>query len=323
MGVSAAVLGASGYAGGELLRLLSAHPAIALVAASGGSRAGVQAREVHPHLSGIAELTLCEAGEALSCGADVCFSCLPSGLLREQIRDLDAGVVIDLSDDFRTPETQWIYGLTEMTRPALRSGTRVANPGCYPTAALLCLVAFARAGIIAGPVIIDALSGVSGAGRRAEDRLLFSGVAASAGAYGTTEHRHISEIERGRARFGGVALHVSFTPHLVPMARGFLVTARAPLTQALSDHDALDILAETFAGEPFVSVVPEWPGTKSVTGSNRALVSARVDARNELLVCSAAIDNLGKGAAGQAVQNANVVLGMDETEGLGALGVWP
>jgi N-acetyl-gamma-glutamyl-phosphate reductase len=283
----------------------------------------VRAGEVHPHLSGIGEPSLCEVGEALSSGADVCFSCLPSGLLRERMRDLDAGVVIDLSDDFRAPGTQWVYGLTEMARPELRSGTRVANPGCYPTAALLCLVPFARAGIISGPVIIDALSGVSGAGRQAEDRLLFSGLTANAEAYGTTEHRHIPEIERGLAHFAEAELTVSFTPHLVPMARGLLVTARAPLTQKVSDHEVLDILAEAFAGEPFVSVVPEWPKTKSVAGSNRTLVSARVDARNKLLVCSAALDNLGKGAAGQAVQNANVVLGLDETEGLGALGVWP
>jgi N-acetyl-gamma-glutamyl-phosphate reductase len=323
MGYRAAVLGASGYAGGEVLRLLFGHPSLEVIAASGDRRAGMEAAEIHPHLWGIAGPTLCAAGDALSSGADVCFSCLPSGQLRDRIGDLDAGVVIDLSDDFRAPETDWIYGLTEMVRGALRSRTRIANPGCYPTAALLCLVPFARAGIIAGPIIIDALSGVSGAGRRAEDRLLFAGMTANAAAYGTTEHRHIPEIEDGLAAFAGTELTVSFTPHLVPMARGLLVTARAPLTHALSDHEALGILIETYAGEPFISVVPEWPATKSVVGSNRAHVSARVDARNELLVCSATIDNLGKGAAGQALQNANVVLGLDETEGVGALGVWP
>jgi N-acetyl-gamma-glutamyl-phosphate reductase len=306
-----------------VLRLLHGHPSMDVIAASGDRRAGREVAEIHPHLAGVAGLTLCEPGDAFSSGADVCFSCLPSGQLRDRVSDLDAGMVIDLSDDFRAPGTDWTYGLTEMAREALRSGTRVANPGCYPTAALLCLVPFARAGTIRGPVIIDALSGVSGAGRRSEDRLLFSGITANAAAYGTTEHRHIPEIEAGLVAFAGAELAVSFTPHLVPMARGLLVTARASLAQGLSDDEALGILLETYSGEPFIAVVSQWPATKSVVGSNRAHVSARVDARNELLVCSAAIDNLGKGAAGQAVQNANVVLGLDEAEGLGALGVWP
>lgn len=231
--------------------------------------------------------------------------------------------VIDLSDDFRA-DAEWTYGLTEFSRTAVAASTRVANPGCYPTAALLCLVPFARAGLLADDVVvIDALSGVSGAGRRAEDRLLFSGLHGNALAYGTTQHRHIPEIERGLQSYGGRALSVSFTPHLVPMARGLLVTARATLATDLDDGGALDVLRGAYEHERFVHATAEWPQTKAVAGSNHAHVSARVDARNALLVASCAIDNLGKGAAGQAVQNANVLLGLDEATGLQGAGVWP
>jgi N-acetyl-gamma-glutamyl-phosphate reductase len=325
MGYTAVVLGASGYAGGEVLRLLSTHPEIEVTAASADSKAGAAVAEVHPHLGRAAGLRLIGIEEALATGADVCLSCLPGGQLRQVISDVRASVVVDLSDDFRGHEHagSWVYGLTEHARPALASATRVANPGCYPTAALLCLIPFARARAIGGAIVIDALSGVSGAGRKAEDRLLYSGLAASASAYGTTQHRHVPEIERGLETFAGVELGISFLPHLVPMARGLLVTAHAPLTGPLTDAGALELLSDAYAAEPFVSVVEDWPATKYVSGTNRALVSARVDARNGLLVCSGAIDNLGKGAAGQAVQNANVALGLEEELGLGALAVWP
>ena len=325
MGCSAVVLGASGYAGGEVLRLLSAHPGIEVTAAAAGERAGAPVAAVHPQLRGATELQLVGLEAALAADADVCFSCLPPRRLRAHHGDLGAAVVVDLSDDFRGPEHQgeWVYGLTEYARAELRYATKIANPGCYPTASLLCLAPFARAGIIGGPVTIDALSGVSGAGRAPQDRFLFSGLAANATAYGPIEHRHVAEMERGLATFGGAPLQVSFTPHLVPMARGLLVTARAPLQGSLTDEEALQVLEEAYAGEPFVSVSPEWPATKPVAGTNRAHLSGRVDTRNNLLVASAAIDNLGKGAAGQAVQNANLALGLDEQLGLGSLGVWP
>jgi N-acetyl-gamma-glutamyl-phosphate reductase len=318
------ILGASGYAGGELLRLLAAHPAMDVVAASAASRAGGHVTSVHPHLIGAADLELGGAEETLAHGADVVFSCLPSGRMRELADGLDVSLVVDLSDDFRGPDApEWVYGLSEHARRELTAATRIANPGCYPTAGLLCLVPLARAKAICGPVVIDALSGVSGAGRKAEDRLLYSGLAANAGAYGTTAHRHVPEIERGLSAFGDADLDISFTPHLVPMARGVLVTARASLTESMSDSDALGVLRDAYGQERFVTVVDDWPQTKAVVGTNRALVSARVDARTNLLICSAAIDNLGKGAAGQAVQNANIALGVEEDLGLAALGVWP
>jgi N-acetyl-gamma-glutamyl-phosphate reductase len=318
MGAGAVVLGASGYTGAELLRLLARHPAIEVVAAAAGTRAGTPACDALPHLAGELDLDLVPVEEAIGAG-DVCFSCLPHGTFPQHAEHVAAGVVVDLGDDFRA-DPAWSYGLPELAGPP---GPRVANPGCYPTATLLCLVPFVRAGLAGGPVVVDALSGVSGAGRAAQDHLLFANVTGGATAYGTVAHRHVAEIERGLGAFGGRDLTVSFTPHLAPMARGLLVTARAPLTADLSDGDALGVLRDAYAGEPFVHVVDAWPATKHVAGTNHARVSARVDARAGLLVCSAAIDNLGKGAAGQAVQNANLALGLDQTTGLEGLAVWP
>jgi N-acetyl-gamma-glutamyl-phosphate reductase len=321
MGAKAVVLGASGYSGGELLRLLAGHPSIEVVAVSAARRAGDQLGAVHPHLAGVLDLPLADTAAALAEPADVVFSCLPSGELGAHNGSIDA-LIVDLSDDHRA-HPDWIYGLTEFNRGALASGAPIANPGCYPTAALLSLVPFARAGLIEPPVVIDAMSGVSGAGRKSEDRLSFSVVDGSVTAYGTVEHRHVPEIERGIAAFGGLMTGVSFTPHLVPFPRGLLVTARARLIGSLADPDAMEVLQVAYDGEPFVTPTGDWPATKAVAGTNRALVSARVDTRNGWLVSSAAIDNLGKGAAGQALQNANVALGIGEATGLEAVGVWP
>ena len=318
MGAGAVVLGASGYTGGELLRLLAGHPGIEVVAAAASSWSGKTAAEAHPHLRGQLDLELVPVEEALGLG-DICFSCLPHGTFPEYAERIETPVVVDLGDDFRA-HGSWSYGLPEL---APRPGPRIANPGCYPTATLLCLVPFARAGLIDGRVVVDALSGVSGAGRSPQDHLLFTSVAGGASAYGPLPHRHTAEMERGLLGLGGLEATVSFTPHLAPMSRGLLVTARAPLTRGCTDAEALAILQDTYASEPFVDVVEDWPSTKHVAGTNRASVSARVDRRAGLLVCSAAIDNLGKGAAGQAVQNANLALGLDQTTGLDGIAVWP
>jgi N-acetyl-gamma-glutamyl-phosphate reductase len=325
MGARATVLGASGYSGGELLRLLTGHPSIEVVAVAAARRAGLPLGAVQPHLAGVLDLPLTDSGVAVAEPAEVVFSCLPAGELAAHLDAADAltdVLIVDLADDHRA-DPAWTYGLTEFNRDALRAGAPVANPGCYPTAALLALVPFARAGVIGPPVVIDAMSGVSGAGRKSEDHLSFSVADGSATAYGSVEHRHVPEIERGLAAFGGLETGVSFTPHLVPFPRGLLVTARAALSRSIDDAAALDVLRSTYEGEPFVTPLEDWPATKAVAGSNRALVSARVDARNGWLVCSAAIDNLGKGAAGQALQNVNVALGLDERTGLDLVGVWP
>ena len=315
------MLGASGYSGAELLRLLLAHPALSVSTTYAARTAGEDVATVLPHLAG-ATTAVIEPLEGASISADVCFSCLPHGVLPTVLDSIDAGLVIDLSDSFRA-DPSWVYGLVELNRSALTGATRVANPGCYPTASLLCLLPFVRCGAVGGPIVIDAMSGVSGAGRALEDRLLFSHLAGSVSAYGTTTHRHAAEIERGIAAFGGHSLGISFTPHLVPIPRGLLVTARAPLSRALDDEGALGVLHDAYDGEEFVTVLDTWPATKPVSGTNRAHLSVRVDDRAGMIICSAAIDNLGKGAAGQAIQNANVALGLEESTGLTALGVWP
>ena len=320
MGTTATVLGATGYSGGELLRLLAGHPDIDVLAVAGGARAGAHTEEVLPHLAGTGLAQVVTLDEGLGTGADVCFSCLPSGVL--PVEAVDAERVIDLSDDHRD-DSDWVYGLTEFNREAISGATFVANPGCYPTASLLGLVPFVAAGVVEGPVVIDALSGVSGAGRKSDDRLSFATAFGNATAYGDVDHRHVPEIERGLGSIAGTQPVVSFTPHLAPMSRGLLVTARARLTKELTDEQALAVLERSYGQEPFVHVVADWPSTKAVAGSNHAHVSARVDRRAGFLVASAAIDNLGKGAAGQAVQNANLCLGLVETTGLQGLGVWP
>lgn len=320
MGLSVGVIGASGYSGGECLRLLTAHPVAELVAAGAGRSAGAPIEGLHPHLAGLGLGSFLSAQEALEVPVDVLFSCLPDGALGALGTPV-AATVIDLSSEHRG-DAGWVYGLTEWNRDGLPA-SRIANPGCYPTAALLALLPFCRAGVIEGPVIVDGMSGSSGAGRSSDDHLGFAHLHGTTAAYGTVAHKHVPEMERGLASFGGLHTKVSFTPHLVPQARGLLVTARAPLARSLDDASAEAILAEAYADELFVEVVEGWPSTKPVNGTNRAHVAAHVDARAGYLVASAAIDNLGKGAAGQAIQNMNVAFGLEEDTGLASLGTWP
>lgn len=320
MGLSAGVLGASGYAGGELLRLLYGHPAIEVTAAAGGRAVGGPVSDSHPNLVESGSL-LQPVEEVLDAEVDVLFSCLPSGHLGGMLgRIRGAPVVIDLADDHRR-EPAWTYGLVEYNRGHLPS-KRVANPGCYPTAALLALLPFAQADVIEEGVHVVGLSGASGAGRSSEDRLMFSSVAQDTRAYGDIPHRHVPEMEHHLHELGRVSASVWFIPHLVPMTRGLLITAEAPLRKTLTDAEALRILHERYEGDSFISIVEDWPRTAAVAGTNRALLSARVYPGNRLIL-SAAIDNLGKGAAGQALQNANLCLGLDEGAGLQGVAAWP
>ena len=286
MGTACSVLGASGYAGGELLRLLAAHPVLEPVALSAGARVGEDLASVQPHLAGAFDLPLAPVGDAAVTPSEICFSCLPSGTLLEVVDGINARVVVDLADDHRADD-KWTYGLTEFARSEVARATRIANPGCYPTATLLALVPFVAAETVEDDAIVDALSGVSGAGRKNDDRLLFSNLDGSAGAYGTTDHRHVPEIERYLSVFGRRNVTVSFTPHLVPLARGLVVTARARLRSDLDDASALALLTDFYRGEPFVDVIPAWPQTKAVAGTNRAHVSAHVDRRAGYLISSA------------------------------------
>jgi len=320
MAYTCSVLGASGFSGGEVLSYLQRHPGLAAVALGAARSAGAEVASLHPHLTGTAPERFGTVSEAAATPADLCISCLPSGVLDPSTVAADR--IVDLSDGFRA-DAEWTYGLTEYARPELRDATRVANPGCYPTATLLALLPFAHAGLVEGPVSVDALSGVSGAGRAPADHLSLASLHGSSAAYGTTEHRHVGEMERSLLAYGGLDTYVSFTPHLAPMARGLLVTARASLASDLEPEAALEVLRSAYEEEPFVTVVEGWPTTKAVAGSNRALVTARVDARARFLIAHAVIDNLGKGAAGQAIQNANLMLGMEERTGLDGVGLWP
>jgi N-acetyl-gamma-glutamyl-phosphate reductase len=322
MGVQAAVLGASGFTGGEVVRYLSRHPAIELGLVAAGARAGAPLAQVQPHLVGLPPMQLAALPEGLAADVDVCFSCLPGGELSDHVDQIAAPLIIDLADDYRA-DPSWVYGLTEFARDAVAGSTRIANPGCYPTATLLSLLPFASAGLIEGPIVVDALSGYSGAGRKAADQFLFATAAGNFTAYGAIPHRHVAEMEQHLGSLAEDSFEISFTPHLVPTARGVLVTARARTKKQLTDAEAVAVLEGAYADEPFVHVLSDWPSPKAVAGTNHALVSAHVDGAKGWIVCSAAIDNLGKGAAGQAIQNANLALGIEESTGLEGVGVWP
>lgn len=339
------VAGASGYVGGELVRRLARHPRVALVRLGAQSHAGRPIGEVHPALRGWALPPLeVPDWEAWAAACDVVFLALPHGVAAEAAGVLRrAGVrVIDLGPDFRlrdparyaavygrphpAPEglAEAVYGLTELARPALRGAGLVANPGCYPTAAALALRPLAAAGYLGGPVVVDGKSGVSGAGRALREDLLAAEVDGNLRPYGVGVHRHEPEMAQILADLGA-AVPVLFAPHLVPMPRGILVTAYAPLARPLGEAEAQALVEAAYEGEPFVRVLPPgaWPQTKATWGSNVVDVAVRVHPASGLVVAMAALDNLGKGAAGQAVQNLNAMMGWPETWGLEDVPVWP
>ncbi|HSG80046.1 MAG TPA: N-acetyl-gamma-glutamyl-phosphate reductase [Acidimicrobiia bacterium] len=339
MGYTAAVLGASGYAGGELVRLLDDHPGIELVYLGAHSQAGRRLAEVHPHLTG-GERVLGSNDSVPD--VDVVFLALPHGASWQPgIALADRGaVVVDLGSDFRldtparyeeaygvvhpVPESlgEWTYGLPELVD--CTGARRIASPGCYPTSALLALAPLAKAGVIEpSGIVVDSMSGVSGAGRSLKEDLLYGAVDEGVRAYAVTTHRHRPEMEALLDAMTGADSTVLFTPHLVPMQRGILSTCHARLA---GDHTAADlrsILEDAYAASPFVDVIDGPPQTRWVVGSNRALVNVHVDPRTGTALVLSAIDNLLKGAAGQAVQAANIALGLPEAAGLTAAGWMP
>ncbi|MBJ8343051.1 N-acetyl-gamma-glutamyl-phosphate reductase [Antrihabitans sp. YC2-6] len=340
-----AVAGASGYAGGEILRLLLGHPAYArgeltIGALTAGGNAGSTLGEHHPHLLPLADRVLVATTVDELAGHDVVFLGLPHGNSAEFAKALpESTVIIDCGADFRLTDAaaweqyygsphagSWPYGLPELpgTREKLAGATRIAVPGCYPTAATLALAPAVAAGIVEPTVNIVAVSGTSGAGRAPKANLLGSEVMGSARAYGVGGvHRHTPEIRQNLSALSGTDVAVSFTPVLVPMPRGILATCTAPTT--VSEDEARAVYEKAYADEPFVHVLPkgQYPQTGSVVGSNAAVIGVTVDAAAGLLVVVSAIDNLTKGTAGGAVQSMNLALGLPETDGLSTVGVAP
>ena len=336
--VRIAVLGASGYTGAELLRLLAGHEHAAIVALTAERQAGKPVETVFPHLAGRGLPNLVPIAAVDWTGVDFVFCCLPHGTTQEVIASLPRRLrICDLSADFRLADTaayaEWyghahrapelqpeaVYAITELARPEVAAARLVANPGCYPTSAQLPLVPLVRAGAIdVDDIIIDAKSGVTGAGREAKQTSLFAEVAEGVAAYGVAGHRHAPEIEQGLSRAAGRPVVVNFTPHLMPMNRGILASIYVRLAPGVGVADLRRILEAAYVGEPFVRVLPEGrlPATHHVRGSNLCLVGLAADRVAGRAILIAALDNLVKGAAGQAVQNMNVMLGLPETAGL-------
>ncbi len=343
------IVGATGYVGAELIRLLSRHPDVEIVGLQGRGRSNEPIGGTHAHLSGTGL-----AVDSAAPNADAIFLALPHGTAAGLVPDLAAGgaAIIDLGPDFRlrnpadypiwygfdhpTPELldDAVYGLPELHRPeleALRRAPRaiVGSPGCYPTTTLLALAPLARAGLI-GDLVVDAKSGVSGAGRDPKPEMMFGEVNESVKAYGIDGHRHVAEIEQELVFIGGAAGvenpgagPVDFLPHLIPMSRGILSACHVRPTRRTSQDELDALYRDAYEGEPFVSVVAAPPATKHVTGSNDARVYVRHSERTGRILAIGVLDNLVKGAAGQAVQAFNLVHGLPETAGLEQLPLAP
>ncbi|MGH6989981.1 MAG: N-acetyl-gamma-glutamyl-phosphate reductase [Stellaceae bacterium] len=333
-----AILGASGYTGAELLRLLAHHPYAEIRALTADRQAGKEIGAVFPHLR-IRDLPRLQTIAEVDWSAvDLVFCCLPHGTTQEVIAGLPKNLrILDLSADFRLADPalyeEWyghahravalqeeaVYGLTEVTRHAIANARLVAVPGCYPTGAQLPLIPLVREAVIdADDIVIDAKSGVTGAGRSAKESNLFAEVSEGITAYGVARHRHMPEIEQGLSRAAGRPIEVSFTPHLMPMNRGILSTIYVRMARGATMTDLRRILEDAYRDAHFVRVLEDGalPATHHVRGSNYCLIGLAQDRLSGRAIVISAIDNLVKGASGQAVQDMNVMLGLDEAAGL-------
>jgi N-acetyl-gamma-glutamyl-phosphate reductase len=337
MGYRVAVAGASGYAGGELLRLISAHPDLELAAVTAHGNAGQQVGSVHPNLRSLADRTFAETTPESLSGADLVFLALPHGASPALASQLPAAVkVVDLGSDHRLTDEQayeqyyggayhpaWVYGLPELPgqRSLIAAAVRVANTGCHALAVIAGLAPLIAAGLAEpGDIVAVSASGTSGAGRSALPHLLGSEVMNDVSAYKVGVHRHVPEILQASK-----AVSLSLTPLLAPMPRGILATVTARPARTVTADTVRDVLASAYSHEPFLHLLPagQQPHTAATFGSNSAHLQAEVDASSGRIVITCAIDNLGKGAAGQALQNANIMLGLPETAGLAVDGVAP
>jgi N-acetyl-gamma-glutamyl-phosphate reductase len=342
------VLGASGYTGSELVRLLLRHPHAEIALLTADRRAGQEMRDVFPQFAPFALPKLVSIDGLDWAGLDLIFCALPHATTQKVVSAIFGAVpatkVVDLSADFRlqdvaayarwyghehhAPELQGqaVYGLTEVYRREIAQSKLVANPGCYTSCAQLPLVPLLKAQAIdPDEIVIDAKSGMTGAGRSAKESMLFSEVSEGFNAYGVGHHRHMAELDQEFSKAAGREVVASFTPHLVPMNRGILSTIYVRGRRGTSAEDLHAILAKTYAGEPFVHVLPfgETPQTRHVRGSNMTFIGVAKDRLAGRAIVVAALDNLVKGASGQAVQNMNLMLGLPETTGLDQVALFP
>ncbi|MGW1379538.1 N-acetyl-gamma-glutamyl-phosphate reductase [Streptomyces sp. NPDC002446] len=342
MTVRAAVAGASGYAGGEVLRLLLGHPEVEIGALTGHSNAGQRLGSLQPQLLPLADRELQPTSAEVLAGHDVVFLALPHGQSAAVAEELGPDVlVVDMGADFRLKDAAdwqrfygsehagtWPYGLPELPgcRAALEGSKRIAVPGCYPTAVSLALFPAYAAGLVESEAVIVAASGTSGAGKAAKPHLLGSEVMGSMSPYGVGGvHRHTPEMIQNLGAVAGEPVTVSFTPTLAPMPRGILATCSAKARPGVTAETVRAAYHKTFADEPFVHLLPEgqWPATASVYGSNAAHLQVAYDEAAGRVIVISAIDNLTKGTAGGALQSMNIALGLDETTGLSTIGVAP
>jgi N-acetyl-gamma-glutamyl-phosphate reductase len=351
---SVGIVGASGYTGAELLRLCASHPGFDVKVATADSQAGTAVGSLYPSLAAAYGGTVFDKYDSADQldGLDLVFLGLPHGASQELVPELDGrvGRLVDLAADFRLSDPalypQWygeehsrpellsefVYGLPELFREGLRGATKVASPGCYVTAATLALAPLLRAGLVEPTgIVVDAASGVSGAGRPPKPTTSFCTVDEDFTAYSLLTHRHTPEIEQALTEAAaatgsgdtGVGVEVLFTPHLAPMNRGILATCYARPTRSTSTGELRALLHDAWSGEPFVVVRDGSPSTKATLGSNTVHVTALADDRTGWVVAMAALDNLVKGASGQALQCANLICGLPETTGLATTGIYP
>jgi N-acetyl-gamma-glutamyl-phosphate reductase len=346
MAYRAAVVGGSGYTGAELLRLLAGHPEIEVSLVTADSNAGAKVADLYPSLAVAYDgLTYEAVAPTELAGLDLVFLCLPHGQSQAIVGDLvdTVGHVVDLGADFRLPVAdyeQWYgethaapglierfaFGMPELYREQIVAAQHVASPGCYPTTASLALAPLLATGLVeSSGIVVDAVSGVSGAGRGLKASSLYAEVSDNVNAYGLLTHRHTAEMELALAHVADEPVQVLFTPHLVPMTRGILATcyARPVAGVSLSTEGLLAGYRDFYAAEPFVHVTDGSPSTKATMGSNAVHLTVRYDARTNTVLAIGALDNLVKGASGQALQNANLVLGLPETTALSTIGLMP
>lgn len=344
--IKAGIVGGTGYTGVELLRLLAQHPQCELRAITSRKEAGMPVAEMFPNLRGRVSLRFSEPAASGLDQCDVVFFATPNGVAMQEARALvDAGVkVIDLAADFRIRDVavweQWykmkhacpelvaeaVYALPEINRAEIKKARVIANPGCYPTAVQLGFLPLIEAGCVdAGHLIADAKSGVSGAGRKAETHILHAEAADNFKAYGVAGHRHQPEIAQGLSRAAGKPVGLVFVPHLTPMIRGIHATLYARLTKAMTAADLQALYEKRYAGEAFVDVMPagSHPDTRSVRGANQCRIAVHLPQGGDTVVVLSVIDNLVKGAAGQAVQNMNILFGLAEDTGLTQVALLP